>query len=132
MWCNEKKDVYNLLESKGVDLEGIQMPNSTGCIKNYIPWHDRNDSGAAGVVGLGQIDGIDMSGENNPMYGRSHSKDTRIKMSYASNFKEKRRWCVSPEGKTTTIPVSEPLPERYQWGRFYDPYKPDPVTLGEE
>ena len=68
MWCNEKKDVYNLLESKGVDLEGIQMPNSTGCIKNHIPWHDRNDSRAAGVVGLGQIDGIDMSGENNPAY----------------------------------------------------------------
>ena len=68
MWCNEKKDVYNLLESKGVDLEGIQMPNSTGCIKNHIPWHDRNDSGAAGVVGLGQIDGIDQTGENNSMY----------------------------------------------------------------
>ena len=64
-------------------------------------------------------------GENNPMYGRTHSKDTRIKMSYASNFKEKRRWCVSPEGVTTTIPVSQPLPEGYQWGRFYDPYKPD-------
>ena len=64
-------------------------------------------------------------GENNPMYGRQHSKDTRIKMSYASNFKEKRRWCVSPEGVTTTIPVSQPLPEGYQWGRFYDPYKPD-------
>ena len=42
-----------------------------------------------------------------------------------SNFKEKRRWCVSPEGVTTTIPVSQPLPEGYQWGRFYDPYKPD-------
>ena len=68
-------------------------------------------------------------GENNPMWGRQHSKDTRIKMSYASNFKEKRRWCVSPEGKTTTIPVTEPLPEGYQWGRFYDPYKPDPTEL---
>ena len=71
-------------------------------------------------------------GENNPMYGKQHSKDTRIKMSYASNFKEKRRWCVSPEGVTTTIAVSEPLPEGYQWGRFYDPYRPDPVTLSEE
>ena len=68
-------------------------------------------------------------GENNPMYGKAHSKDTRIKMSYASNFKEKRRWCVSPENKSTTIPVSEPLPEGYQCGRFYDPYKPDSDPL---
>ena len=59
-------------------------------------------------------------GENNPMYGRQHSKDTRIKMSYASNFKIKRRWCVSPEGITTTIPITEPLPEGYQ---------PDPVFV---
>jgi hypothetical protein len=68
-------------------------------------------------------------GENNPMYGKEHSKDTRIKMSYASNFKEKRRWCVSPDNISTTIPVSEPLPEGYQWGRFYDKYKPDSDPL---
>jgi hypothetical protein len=68
-------------------------------------------------------------GENNPMYGRQHTKETRVKMSYASNFKTKRRWCVSPEGKTTTIPVTEPLPEGYQWGRHYDKYRPDPTEL---
>ena len=68
-------------------------------------------------------------GENNPMYGRQHSKDTRIKMSYAANFKVKRRWCVSPDGVTTTIPVTEPLPEGYQWGRFYDKYKPDTISM---
>ena len=68
-------------------------------------------------------------GENNPMYGKQHSKDTRVKMSYASNFKIKRRWCVSPDGVTTTIPVSEPLPEGWQWGRHYDPYRPDSTML---
>mgnify|MGYP006080460729 FL=1 len=64
-------------------------------------------------------------GENNPMWRRSHTKETRIKMSEAAVFKERRRWVVSPEGNTTTIPVSEPRPEGWQWGRFYDPYKPD-------
>ena len=66
---------------------------------------------------------------NNPMYGKAHRKETRIKMSQASFFKERRRWCVSPEQVTTTIPVSEPLPEGWQWGRFYDKYRPDPIQL---
>ena len=68
-------------------------------------------------------------GENNPMWGRRHSKETRQKMHEAAMHKERRRWVCSPEGRTTTIPISEPLPEGYQWGRFYDPYKPDPTEL---
>ena len=68
-------------------------------------------------------------GENNPMCGRRHSKETRQKMHEAAMHKERRRWVCSPEGRTTTIPISEPLPEGYQWGRFYDPYKPDPTEL---
>jgi hypothetical protein len=68
-------------------------------------------------------------GENNPMWGRTHSRATRIKMSEASFYKERRRWVVSPEGRTTTIPVSEPRPTGWQWGRFYDPYRPDPEPL---
>ena len=68
-------------------------------------------------------------GENNPMWGRRHSKETRQKMHEAAMHKERRRWVCSPDGRTTTIPISEPLPEGYQWGRFYDPYKPDPTEL---
>ena len=68
-------------------------------------------------------------GENNPMWGRRHSKETRQKMHEAAMQKERRRWVCSPDGRTTTIPISEPLPEGYQWGRFYDPYKPDPTEL---
>jgi len=68
-------------------------------------------------------------GENNPMWGRRHSKETRQKMHEAAMGKERRRWVCSPDGVTTTIPISEPLPEGYQWGRFYDPYKPDPTEL---
>ena len=31
--------------------------------------------------------------------------------------------------RRTTIPVTEPLPEGYQWGRHYDKYRPDPTEL---
>jgi hypothetical protein len=60
MWCNERKDVFNLLESKGVKItkEMIQ----------HIPWQDRNDSGAASLLARGEIDGIDMSGKNHPLW----------------------------------------------------------------
>lgn len=92
MWCNEKKDVYDLLESKGVDLEGIQMPNSTGCIKNHIPWQDKRDIGATQLCALGEIDGIDTSGENNPMYGRKHTEETLKKMSIAKMGKNNVRY----------------------------------------
>jgi len=68
-------------------------------------------------------------GENNPMYGRRHTKETRQKMHEAAMQKERRRWVCSPDGVTTTIPVSEPKPEGWQWGRFYDPYRPDTEPL---
>ena len=45
-------------------------------------------------------------GENNPMYGRRHTKETRQKMHEAAMNKERRRWVCSPDGVTTTIPVS--------------------------
>jgi hypothetical protein len=99
MWCNEKKDVYNLLESKGVDLEGIQMPNSTGCIKNHIPWHDRNDSGAAGVVGLGQIDGIDQTGENNNNWIDGRTLDMKAYNARAEVKERRRKGQLTPEYK---------------------------------
>jgi len=70
-------------------------------------------------------------GENNPMWGRRHTKETRQKMHQAAALKERRRWCCSPDGVSTTIPVSEPLPEGWQWGRFYDKYRPDPEKLPE-
>ena len=68
-------------------------------------------------------------GENNPMYGRRHTKETRQKMHEAAMNKERRRWVCSPDGVTTTIPVSEPKPEGWQWGRHYDPYRPDTEPL---
>jgi hypothetical protein len=89
MWCNEKKDVYDLLESKGVDLEGIQMPNSTGCIKNHIPWHDTRDIGATQLCALGEIDGIDMSGENNPNWIDGRSLEENYKKAWNKEYNQR-------------------------------------------
>ena len=49
-------------------------------IIDLIPRGDNRDVGAAALTAKGEIDGIDMSGENNPMYGKKHSPETRKKM----------------------------------------------------
>lgn len=68
-------------------------------------------------------------GENNPMYGRRHRVSTREKMHEAWIKRERRYWVCDPNGKATTIPKSQPLPEGWQRGRFFDPYKPDTDEL---
>ena len=62
-------------------------------------------------------------GENNPMYNRRHSYETRRKMSLMQSMRV-RRWCVEPNGKTHLVdPRSFSLPSGWFWGRNYDPYK---------
>lgn len=63
-------------------------------------------------------------GEKNPMYGHKHRESTRRKMSEKRRAMGKYKWICSPDGPTK-IPVHEPVPEGYQLGMFYDPYKPD-------
>jgi hypothetical protein len=62
-------------------------------------------------------------GENNPMYNRRHSYETRRKMSLMQSMRV-RKWCVEPSGKTHLVdPRSFSLPSGWLWGRHYDPYK---------
>jgi hypothetical protein len=62
-------------------------------------------------------------GENNPMYNRRHSYETRRKMSLMQSMRV-RKWCVEPSGKTHLVdPRSFSLPSGWLWGRYYDPYK---------
>jgi len=63
-------------------------------------------------------------GENNPMYGHKHRDSTRQKMSEKRRARGKYKWICSPDGPTK-IPEHEPVPDGYQLGMFYDPYKPD-------
>ena len=59
-WCN---DLSPLLE----------ICNPPQWVINMIPLEDVRDSGAAGVIALGEIEQIDISGENNPNF-----KDGRL------------------------------------------------------
>jgi len=63
-------------------------------------------------------------GANNPMYGRKHKDSTRQKIHDALVNREKLYWICSPSGRTK-IPISQPLPEGWQYGMYYDPYKPE-------
>jgi hypothetical protein len=64
-------------------------------------------------------------GENNPMYNRRHSVKTRETMSELFHAREKTKWVCGPDNQRTRIPVSKPIPEGWQPGVYYDPYKPD-------
>ena len=66
-WC---KDLSPLLEHCNPPQWVIDM----------IPLGDKRDSGAAGVIALGEIDGIDMSGENHPRFGKKHTPETKQKI----------------------------------------------------
>jgi len=62
-------------------------------------------------------------GENNPMYNRRHSYETRRKMSVMQKMRI-RKWCVEPSGKTHLVDTRTfVLPSGWLWGRTYDPYK---------
>lgn len=64
------------------------------------------------------------NGEFNPMYGRKHKKESIDKIRQSALSRPKRKWCVDPSGTGHLILEGEPLPEGWQWGRFYDPYRP--------
>ncbi len=63
--------------------------------------------------------------ENNPMYGRRQSWETRNLIAMKARHR-RRKWCVDPSGKTHLVdPLTFILPSGWMWGRFYDPYKPE-------
>tara|TARA_B110000967_G_scaffold209657_1_gene266897 strand:- start:2021 stop:2539 length:519 start_codon:yes stop_codon:yes gene_type:complete len=63
-------------------------------------------------------------GEFNPMYGRRHKQATKDKIRQKAFDRPPRKWCVEPSGERHLIPATESLPESWQWGTAYDPYKP--------
>jgi len=64
-------------------------------------------------------------GEFNPMYGRKHKAESIQKIKESALNRPTRRWCVEPDGTKHLIPATDVLPEGWQWGRNYDPYRPD-------
>ena len=50
-------------------------------IIDLIPRGNNKDVGAAVITAKGEIDGLDASGENNPMYGKKHTEEMKKKLS---------------------------------------------------
>ena len=63
-------------------------------------------------------------GYMNPMHGRKQKDSTRQKMHEAWLKRERKKWICGPAG-TLLVPKSQPLPEGWQKGRKYDPYRPE-------
>ena len=63
-------------------------------------------------------------GEFNPMYGRKHRPDTIAKIRQRAYERPKMRWCVEPTGKMHLVRADSDIPNDWQWGRFYDKYRP--------
>lgn len=63
-------------------------------------------------------------GEDNNFYGKKHSYVSKQKISKARKARGKYKYICNPEGYTS-IPENDPVPEGYQLGTIYDPYKPN-------
>lgn len=62
-------------------------------------------------------------GEDNNMYGRKQKLSTKLKMSAKRRARGKYRYVCYPGGYTS-IPENDPVPDGYQLGTKYDPYRP--------
>ena len=71
-------------------------------IIDLIPRGDNRDMWAAQLLAEGEIDGIDMSGENHPMYGKKHSPESLKKISIANEGDKNGMF-----GKTHTTEAKE-------------------------
>jgi len=65
----------------------------------------------------GQNRGID-----NNFYGKKHTLSTKMKMSESRLARGKYKYICNPDGYTS-IPENDPVPEGYQLGTIYDPYR---------
>ena len=87
-WCN---DLSPLLE----------VCNPSQWVIDMIPLGDNRDGGAASIIALGEIEQIDMSGENNPMWKGGISVGDNRKAYYQTpKFKEyMKAYYQTPEYK---------------------------------
>ena len=62
-------------------------------------------------------------GTDNNMWGRKQKLSTKLKISEKRKARGKYKYICNAQGYTS-IPENEPLPEGYQLGTIYDPYRP--------
>lgn len=63
-------------------------------------------------------------GTDNNMWGKKHKYSTKQKMSEKRLARGPYKYICAEGGKVTSIPADDPIPEGWQAGRYYDPYRP--------
>tara|TARA_Y100001951_G_scaffold52668_1_gene41773 strand:- start:66 stop:506 length:441 start_codon:yes stop_codon:yes gene_type:complete len=76
--------------------------------ERWLKHKDPRDLGAAQLIVRGEIDGVDLSGKNNPRYGKKHSPESIQKMSEAHKGKKasletKKKMSEAAEGNTNGL-----------------------------
>jgi hypothetical protein len=98
-------------------------------IIDLIPRKDKRDLAATKITANGVIEDIDMSGENNPFWGKKHTEETKQKMSKALKGKKRRKTSEETKqkmsealkGKKHTVEtkqkISETLKGQIPWNK---------------
>jgi hypothetical protein len=89
-------------------------------IIDLIPRGDNRDVGAAVINARGEIDGIDISGENHPMYGRTGEKSSNWKGGIKTNDPKAymKEWHQGPKSKSY-MKTYRQTPERKAYMKEY-------------
>ena len=80
----------------------IRITRAEHAEAHYHRWlkhKDRRDLGAAVILTKGEINGLDISGEKHPFYGRKHSEETKKKMSLAQSGEKHSQYGKVPWNK---------------------------------
>ena len=85
--------------------------------ERWLKHKDPRDLSAAQLLALGEIDGIDLSGENHPSWGKKRTPETRKKMSVSA---KKRTTPNGMQGKTHSEEIRKKM-SIFQTNRFRSP-----------
>jgi len=75
----------------------LEVCNPPQWVIDMIPLGDNRDVGAAAIIALGEIEQIDMSGENNPSY--KHGKAIGLRNNPKLRCDYQKQYAQTPEGK---------------------------------
>ena len=85
--CNEEQTIHQFKEWEDKShLKGYKQ--NKRCSKCGRPIPDKNKSGICCVCSLGR----DLSGANNPFYGKTHSEETRNKLRVSCAIASEKLW----------------------------------------
>jgi len=100
-------------ETKRKISEGVKEahPNKDGLTEEHKKKISKNHTGK-------------YRGSNNNMWEKKHRYTTKQKMSQKRRQRVPYKYICGPNGKITSIPHTDPVPDGWQLGRIYDMYRP--------